>query len=132
MSFEVKVCRRRLTAAVVLGLGVSLLNGCLSPTLPLPPPSRPDITPPDSQGLSTISGRVPSRTTALAQNLASGRIVGQVTDDSGFYELKIAAESGDRISIWYRDVYQDSGSVVVIVPEVDEGGMGGAAGANSR
>ena len=132
MSAGRKVLRRNLLSGAALAGGSLLASGCLSPTLPLPPPSRPDITPPDSRGLSTLSGRVPSGTTALAQNLANGKLVGQVTDETGFYELQILAESGDRIALWYRDVYRDSSSTVILVPPAkDESGMGGAAGASS-
>ncbi len=115
-------------ACLVSGFAVS----CLSPTLPLPPPSRPDVSPPDASGFATLQGRVPDETTAIAQNLANGRLVGQVTDETGTYELDIPARAGDRIAVWYRLIGKESGSVVVEVPAADDDtGMGGAAGASN-
>lgn len=117
-----------LTGAVVL---LGMIPGCLSPTLPLPPPSPPDfVSPPDSQGLATLRGSVPPRTTVLAQNLANGRLVGQATGDTGAYELIILAETDDQIALWYRNVNEDSGSIVVTIP--GSNGVGGAAGGTSE
>lgn len=107
--------------------------GCLSPTLPLPPPSRPDMTPPDSSGITTIRGRVPGGTTAIAQNLSSGRLVGQVTSETGQYQLGLAAEIGDPVAVWYRDGLTDSAAVQVTVPATTSelGPLGGASGSEN-
>lgn len=107
---------------------VSLLTGCLSPTLPLPPPARPDVSPPSSSGIATVRGRVPGRTTAIAQNLDNGRLVGQVTGGDGAYVLSIEAAIGDTLVVWYRDGLDNSGQVTVTVPaeSAELGPLGGA------
>jgi hypothetical protein len=122
--------RRRWLRALVAGVCLLLPLGCLSPTLPLPPPSRPDISPPDASGLTAIVGRVPGGTTALAQNLETGRLVGQVTGDSGTYELRLQATIGDQVVVWYRDGLTDSAAVQLTVPAEtpDLGPLGGATG----
>jgi hypothetical protein len=103
--------------------------GCLSPTLPLPPPSRPDVSPPDASGFTSIIGVVPGGTTAIAQNLDSGRLVGQVTGSTGSYTLKLEAAIGDQVAVWYREGLTDSGKVQIEVPadSSDLGPLGGAS-----
>jgi len=124
--------RRQWLHKFALAAFLALPLGCLSPTLPLPPPSRPDVSPPDGSGITTLIGRVPGGTTAIAHNLDSGRLVGQVTGDDGEYELALPAEIGDQLAIWYRDGLMDSGSVEVTVPatQANLGPLGGATGAD--
>lgn len=102
----------------------------MTTTLPLPPPSRPDVTPPDSAGYTTVRGVVPSQTTAMVENLASGTLVGQHTDASGRYELMIGAQVGDVLVVYYRDGTENSDFVEVEVPEAAP--SVGAAGAPSE
>lgn len=108
-----------------------VLPGCLSPTLPLPPPNRPDVSPPDASGIATIVGRVPAGTTAMAQNLNNGRLVGQVTAD-GTYVLKLPAAIGDQVAVWYREGLIDSGATQITVPAKPATlvPLGGATGAD--
>lgn len=118
--------RRGLFAA----LAAVFVVGCLSPTLPLPPPSRPLVTAPDAAGFVQVSGRVRSESTAFAQNMRTGRITGQTTDETGEYELELAAEVGDRLVIWYRLYGEESPTTEVLVPEKNpELSIGGAGGA---
>jgi len=123
--------RRRWLRALAGGALILLPLGCLSPTLPLPPPSRPDISPPDASGVTAIIGRVPGGTTALAENLETGRLVGQVTGDSGAYDLRLPAAIGDQVVVWYRDGLTDSAAVQLTVPAEtpDLGPLGGTTGA---
>lgn len=122
------VTRQRWLRAVAAGVLMALPIGCLSPTLPLPPPSRPDISPPDASGVTSIVGRVPGGTTALAENLETGRLVGQVTGESGNYDLRLQAAIGDQVVVWYRDGLEDSATVQLTVPAEtpDLGPLGGA------
>jgi len=124
--------RRQWLHKLALAALLTVPLGCLSPTLPLPPPGRPDVSPPDGSGITTLIGRVPGGTTAIAFNLDSGRLVGQVTDDDGEYELAMPAEIGDQIAIWYRDGLTESGAVEVTVPatQADLGPLGGATGSD--
>jgi hypothetical protein len=117
---------RALGGGLLLGLSI----GCLSPTLPLPPPSRPDVSPPDASGITTITGRVPGGTTAHAQKQNTGHLDGQVTGDSGDYGLRLEAAIGDQIVVWYVDGFEASASVQVTVPESvpDLGPLGGSSG----
>ena len=40
---------------LLLTAGLCLVS-CLSPTLPLPPPNRPDVSAPDAEGFARIQG----------------------------------------------------------------------------
>jgi hypothetical protein len=122
--------RQRWLRGLAAGALLLVPLACLSPTLPLPPPSRPDISPPDASGLTTIVGRVPGGTTALAQNLETGRLVGQVTGTSGDYDLRLEAAIGDPVVVWYRDGLDDSATVELTVPAEtpDLGPLGGTTG----
>jgi len=115
----------------VLALGAVVLVSCLSPTLPLPPPSRPNIEGPDATGSVTLSGVVRPGAHVYVDNLNSGMSVGQRADlDSGQYRFAIGAQVGDQLSMFYRLGTEESPSIQFGIPEplVDAGG-GGAAGA---
>lgn len=94
--------------------------GCLSPTLPLPPPGRPQISSPDEMGMVRVSGTVRSRATALVLNSRTDRIAGQKTDTSGKYDIEIEAQVRDRLVIWYEVGDETSQIVEVYVPGPDE------------
>lgn len=111
--------RRALGIAMLLALLIAaLLSGCLSPTLPLPPPSRPDVSAPDEDGYIRISGAVQSRASVFALNQRTDEIVGEVTGADGAYDLMMKAEVGDRISVWQSIHTKESGSTDIIVPDV--------------
>jgi hypothetical protein len=76
------------------------LVGCLSPTLPLPPPSDPTVSGADAQGLVRLTGYVEPESEVFALNHTSNVISGQLTP-SGVYDFKIAAQQYDELSIWY-------------------------------
>ena len=91
--------RRRLFAAVLVP---ALFSGCLAPTLPLPPPDRPQVEGPDATGNIRMTGTSSERGAVVyALNDRSGQIVGQRTNASSAYELVMAAELGDYITFWY-------------------------------
>ncbi len=102
----------------------------MTTTLPLPPPSRPDVTPPDSAGYTTVRGVVPAETTALVENLATGQLAGQHTNATGRYELMIGAEVGDVLVVYYRDGTENSDFLEIEVPDVAP--AFGSAGAPSE
>ncbi len=117
--------------ALLLGAATLLVASCLSPTLPLPPPSRPDVTSPDGAGFVRITGSVQSMATTYAQNMRTGRIAGQTTDETGDYELELAGEIGDRLVVWYTLNGDQSAGTEVIVPAPGPGpGLGGSGGAD--
>lgn len=105
-------------ATLVVSVG-TLLSGCLAPTLPLPPPSRPHVTAPDDSGMITISGRVNGGARALVQNQRTSDIVGKRTDDSGRYEVRMEAEAGDQLIVWQSLDTYESDITEVVVPDVD-------------
>lgn len=74
--------------------------GCLSPTLPLPPPSDPMMTSTDTAGLVRLTGTVQPDSDVFAKNYNSNLIRGQYTK-SGAYDFTIEAQEGDSMSLWY-------------------------------
>ena len=101
-------------------IALFFLAGCLSPAIPLPPPGAPIVSAPSDSGEVLVVGKVPSSTTAFAHNLRSGQIVGQVTDNTGRYELVLLGESNDTLSIYYEEGVDVSPSILVTVPDADE------------
>jgi len=82
-------------------VGAALLAaGCLSPTLPLPPPSDPMMTATDTAGLVRLTGAVEPQSDVLAFNRNTRLIAGQFTE-SGAYDFTIEAHEGDAISLSY-------------------------------
>jgi hypothetical protein len=128
--------RRWLGRVLVITLLVSGFSGCLSPTLPMPPPSRPLVTAPDEAGMIKISGVVNSHARAFVQNDRTNEIAGERTGASGRYEVEMAAEVGDRLLIWQTVNTEESQIREVIVPATDPLDLGtpapGAAGAEGQ
>jgi hypothetical protein len=80
--------------------GVALLfTGCLSPTLPLPPPSDPNVLS-VSEGVVRLQGTVQPESEVFALNRNTNEISGQHTD-SGQYDFTIRAQEHDALSLWY-------------------------------
>jgi hypothetical protein len=118
-----------LTRRLLLGgTALVLLGGCLSPTLPMPPPLSPEITPPDASGIATVTGRVPAGTTAYVHNIALGLVIGKRTGSTGKYQIQILAREDDQLEIYYMEGLERSQAVVLLVPgpDVGQGGAGGA------
>ncbi len=93
---------------------VLCLAGCLSPTLPLPPPSDPQVSGTDADGNVRLTGTVLPESEVFALNQANNVISGQVTD-SGSYDFKIQASQFDHISLWYvRETVQSPTTDVVV------------------
>ena len=102
----------------LLPLLASLVVGaCLSPTLPLPPPSRPDVSSPDASGYVRVQGIAAPNAEVIAWNHDNDIIAGQVTGDDSRYDFKIEAESGDHIELWYMKGTDESSSIAFTVPE---------------
>lgn len=82
-------------------LGTALwAAGCLSPTLPLPPPSDPSITSTEIAGLVRFTGAVQPDSEVFALNHSTNMIRGQYTK-SGAYDFTMEAQERDGISFWY-------------------------------
>lgn len=106
---------RVLRRLLLLTAGLCLLS-CLSPTLPLPPPDRPDVTAPDESGLVRLQGVAAPDAEVIAWNHETNLIAGQVTGDDSRYDFTMAAEANDFIELWYVVGSEESQSVRVIVP----------------
>jgi hypothetical protein len=82
-------------------LGAALLAaGCLSPTLPLPPPSDPTVSSTDTQGLVLLAGTVQPESEVFALNHSTNLISGQYTQ-SGNYAFTMQAQERDFVSLWF-------------------------------
>jgi hypothetical protein len=95
------------------------LGSCLSPTLPLPPPSRPDVGAPDESGYVRLQGLAAPNAEVIAWNHDNDLIAGQVTSDDSRYDFLIQGESGDFIELWYMQGTEESQSVRFNVPEAE-------------
>lgn len=101
---------------LLLGLAGLCVASCLSPTLPLPPPSKPDVSSPDENGYARLQGVAAPRSEVIAWNHNSDLIAGQVTGESSLYDFQIKAEVSDVIELWYIQGSDESSSVKVVVP----------------
>ena len=85
---------------------------CLSPTLPLPPPSEPTISGPDETGTVRLSGRVRPTAWVFALDRANQLGVFQAAEADGSYALELQAQVGDEIVMWYEIDGEGSESLV--------------------
>lgn len=111
-----------LLALIVVWVSGAL--GCISPTLPLPPPNEPEVSPVDANGVVTLQGTAHSAQPgalvyALNQRTGEGAIT--TASNAGAWEMKVGLETpcvtGDRLVIWQQASGEDSENVVVKVPE---------------
>ncbi len=96
----------------MLAMLVMLAMGCVSPTLPLPPPAAPLISngsEPDTFKLASNEGAEPNalivivnRNDALPRNK---RVTGTLADERGSWDATVVAKVGDVL-----DISQESGT----------------------
>lgn len=103
--------------ALLIALAAGLVGGCLSPTLPLPPPGEPVVEGPDPSGMVTLSGTAPSQALMIGWNLRVNDGDTFQTSGDGAYELVMAGEGGDVIRLFYLRGSETSPSIEVVVPE---------------
>jgi hypothetical protein len=84
----------------LVGLALTLV-GCLSPTLPLPPPSQPEVVD-QGNGMVELSGAVEPHSQVFALNNTTNQIAGQNTE-TGQYRFTIVAATNDDITLWYQN-----------------------------
>ena len=101
-----------LVAFVALVTLLALVLGCVSPTLPLPPPAEPTIslgTAPDTYRLTSIDGAQPNALIIIVnRNETLGRderVTGTLADARGSWEATVNAKVGDIL-----DISQDTGT----------------------
>jgi hypothetical protein len=107
---------RLLRRCVLVGAAL-FATACLSPTLPLPPPDRPDVSAPDESGLVRLQGLAAPQAEVIALNHSNHVIAGQVTGDDSRYDFTIKAAVGDYIEVFYIQGADESPTVRVTVPE---------------
>lgn len=101
--------RRMLLLSLV---GVVGVEGCLAPTLPLPPPDRPEVEGPDAQGSVRLTGTAPDTSAVVfALNNRTNQVVGQRTAPLEKYALTMLAQNGDGITFWYSVGTEQSPSI---------------------
>jgi hypothetical protein len=106
---------RVLRRCLLVGAGL-WAAGCLSPTLPLPPPDRPDVSAPDAGGYVRLQGIAVPQAEVIAWNHGNDLIAGQVTGDDARYDFTIKADADDLIELWYVQGSDESPTVRVTVP----------------
>ncbi|MBX3129553.1 MAG: hypothetical protein KF718_22735 [Polyangiaceae bacterium] len=92
-----------------------LTAGCLAPTLPLPPPSDPEISGPDANGQVTVQGYVEPTAIAYVFNQSQNEGRFQQTGANGRYTISLPADVGDQLQVWYSIGGEVSPSLVVQV-----------------
>jgi hypothetical protein len=102
-----RLARRGFLAAAA-GL---LLVGCLSPTLPLPPPSRPDIAQVGTNEYQ-LTGTIPSPGFVLVLNKRTNVVNGELATEA--YSIRVQAQPEDGMQLWY-----ESGTDVSDIVEFD-------------
>jgi hypothetical protein len=78
----------------------AFVSACLSPTLPLPPPSDPDVSK-VGEGRYRLQGTVPVSGTVLARNTQTNLVYGQLVETR--YDFVVVAEPGDDMVLWLDD-----------------------------
>ncbi|MFK7990396.1 MAG: hypothetical protein AB8I08_30520 [Sandaracinaceae bacterium] len=112
--------RRSLLGAIAsLALAASL-PACAAPTLPLPPPTALVESPPDADGMVTVTGE--ARPGAFVGCLNERTEIGVLvrTDViTGEYSLQVAAESSDVLTLWQFEGTEPGGQRrEVVVPDL--------------
>jgi hypothetical protein len=114
-------------------LGAVVALGCYSPTLPLPPPVKPDITL-TTTGVYRVHGGVVPNAQVFALNERTNLLDGQQTGENGVYDFELhEAQAGDVFTLWYQAGTDLSPGTVFYLPDGLSGaggsGASGAAGA---
>jgi hypothetical protein len=91
--------------------------GCLSPTLPMPPPEEPNMTAPDETGSVRLQGLVEAHAWVFAVNRETQLGYLQGTGADGRYDLEVKASSGDTFLLWYEIGEERSQAVRFTIPE---------------
>lgn len=113
--------RSWIRAAALCAVGV--LGGCLSPTLPVPPPGQPEIEGPDASGMVTLKGNAGSaqpnaEVTVWNPALDSGKGEGRTTiaNPDGSWKETIPASSKQTLWVWQTVGYERSSQIEVHIP----------------
>ena len=115
----------------MLLLGAVLVVGCYSPTLPLPPPLKPEITMTETGAYHLQGAAIPDAQVS-ALNERSLDIDGQQADHTGAYSFDLrAGQPGDVIELWYRYANDLSSPVAFDLPDLSARGGAGGTGSSA-
>lgn len=93
---------RAIALSCALGSIALASSGCnTTPTLPLPPPIAMADTP-DEQGFALVRGEAKSRSYVSILNERTDQGVITRAGDDGKFEARIAAKSGDPLTVWQQ------------------------------
>ena len=109
-------------------LGAVCALGCYSPTLPLPPPLKPEITLTDT-GAFHLHGGVLPHAQVFVVNERTQLLDGQQTNETGVYDFDLhGAQAGDVMNIWYQAGTDLSPVTPFELPSLAPSGVGGNGG----
>lgn len=93
-------CLLAAAAAIALAYG----PGCAAPVLPLPPPTALIEAPPDMDGMVTVTGEARPGALVFCFNNETGMgVIATADPTDGTYALRIAASTGDSLSVWQQE-----------------------------
>ena len=117
-----RLARRSLLAGGLLAIA------CYSPTLPLPPPGKPEVSAVEGKpGTYRLMGQVEPHAEVFARNRRTAMDRGQMTQGSGKYDFEVEGAEGDEMELWYVVGKDPSPRVLFVLPPY-ELGVGGAGG----
>ncbi len=110
--------QRRTWLGVVL---VGALTGCLAPTLPVPPPSSPEVSSPDADGIVTVKGgagsaKANAEVTVWNDNLTGVKGFSGSAAGDGSWEIQLPAQSKQKLWIWQTVGFDRSNTLEISVP----------------
>lgn len=95
------VSRRSIFLACFVAVATAVTSGCLSPTLPLPPPSPPQVSETETEGVYRLTGTVTPNAHVTAWNFNTDLSYGQQTHADGRYDFLVVGTEGDSMSLTY-------------------------------
>jgi hypothetical protein len=120
MGFRLE--RRSLLAGALLAVA------CYSPTLPLPPPGKPEVSAVEGKpGYYRLVGQVQPTAEVFARNRRTLLGNFQDTGNSGRYDFEVPGEAGDEMELWYAVGNDESPRVLFELPQNESGGGAGGA-----
>ncbi|MBX3273293.1 MAG: hypothetical protein KF729_23725 [Sandaracinaceae bacterium] len=109
---------RRIPALILAAAAAAYAAGagCAAPVLPLPPPTALIEGPPDAEGVVTIRGEARPGALVFCFNEETERGVIETAGATGAYVVRIAASSGDVLTVWQQQGTQSGMLRSVTVP----------------
>ena len=102
--------------ASAFGAASLLGPGCAAPTLPLPPPSIAALEAPDAEGFVTVRGSARAGAYMFVLNEDTEEGVIGTAEDTGAFALRIAASTGETLTVWQMVGSQSGQLVSRVVP----------------